>query len=185
MKTYLPKAIACAAVLGLFVSPSAFAKKKPLNLTAFAGKYTGNVTFTPPSGDTSSGTAVVIITVPKNGKSATVSYTATVTSGSGDTSVLPTAITLAANKTLSITDLGVGIAGTNNAHRGTGNWIQQKRSLTLFATNGDINFRGNAAVKDTRKKRNLTLILVSSDADGSNPYTFTTTLTAKLPKPKK
>jgi hypothetical protein len=182
MKTLMPKPLLWAAVASLLLCPSAFAKKKPLNLSAFAGNYTGTVTLVTPS-DSSSGTATVVITVPKNGKTATILYTATTVSSMGDTSVLPTEITLAANKTISVTDLGVGIAGTNNAHPGTGTWSQRKRTLSFFATNGDMNLNGTARAKDARKKRKLTLILVSSDAGGAT--TFTTTLTAKLKKPKK
>ena len=183
MKMFLPKTAILAVAAGLLLCPSAFAKKKPLNLSAFKGNYTGTVTYVTPSGS-QTGTATVLITVPKNGKSATISYTAVVSDGM-DTSVLPTAITLAANKTLTITDLGVGIAGTNNAHRGTGNWSQRKRTFALFATNGDTNFTATGLVKDKKKKRNLSLNLVTVDADGSNPYTFITTLVAKLPKVKK
>jgi uncharacterized lipoprotein NlpE involved in copper resistance len=182
MKTLMAKPLIWAAVASLLLCPSAFAKKKPLNLSAFAGNYTGTVTLVSP-GDSARGTATVVITVPKNGKSATLLYTATIVSSMGDTSILPTEMTLAANKTISVTDLGVGIAGTNNAHPGTGTWSQRKRALSFSATNGDIVLTGTASAKNARKKRKLTLTLVSSDAGGSN--TFTTTLTAKLPKPKK
>ena len=181
MKTLMAKPLVWAAVASLLLCPSAFAKKKPLNLSAFAGNYTGTVTLVSP-GDSSSGTATVVITVPKKGKSATILYTATIFSG-GSTSVLSAEFTLAADKTISTTDLGVGIAGANNAHPGTGTWSQRKRTLSFFATNGDINLNGTASAKDARKKRKLTLILVSSDAGGT--FTFTTTLTAKLKKPKK
>jgi hypothetical protein len=168
-----------AAVAGLFLSPSAFAQK-PLNLSIFTGKYTGAVTLVTP-GDTSSGTATVIIRVPKSGRTATIFYKAIISSGGG-TSVLPTQITFARNKTISVTDLGVGIAGANNAHPGTGTWVQRKRALLFSATNGDINLRGTARARDLNRKRKLTLTLVSSDAGGSN--VFTNTLTAKLPRPK-
>lgn len=184
MKTLIPKSAVLAALLGIFLAPSAFAKKKPLDLTAFAGNYTGTVSLVTPGGN-SSGTATVVIHVPKNGKSATIDYTAVTTSG-GSTTELPTAITLARGGSLSITDLGIGIAGTNNAHRGTGSWSQRKRTLSLQATNGDIDFTATGHLKkDSKKKRKLALTLVTSDADGSNAYVFTTTLTAKLAKTKK
>jgi hypothetical protein len=173
MKTAFAKPLVCAAAASLLLCPSLFAK--PLNLSAFAGKYTGTVNLVTP-GDTSNGTAAVVIKVAKNGKSATIAYKAIVTSE------LPADFTLAKNKSLSTTDLGVGIAGTNNAHPGTGTWLQRKRLLTFSATNGDIDLTGTARVKDVRNKRKLTFILVSSDAGGSN--VFTTTLVAKLPKPK-
>jgi hypothetical protein len=181
MKTLLFKTVAVTTLAGLLLAPSAFAKKKPANLSNFAGKYTGTVTFVSPT-DTFHGTASVLISVAKNGKSATIKYTAIVLNGSGDSVVLPTEITLAKNKSLSITDLGVGIAGTNNAHRGTGAWSQHRLNLLLSATNGDINFSATGRVKDTHKKRKLSLVLVSADAGGAS--TFTTTLTSKLPKPK-
>ncbi|MGH8048846.1 MAG: hypothetical protein ACREKL_16515, partial [Chthoniobacterales bacterium] len=132
----MTKLLVLAMATGLLLCPSAFAKNKHLNLLAFVGKYTGTVTLVTPT-DTQSGTATVIIRVPKNGKSATIAYTAMVFNGS-DTVVLPADFTLSKNKTLSVTDLGIGIAGTNNAHPGTGTWSQRKRTLTLFATNGDM-----------------------------------------------
>jgi hypothetical protein len=167
-----------AAFVGLLLSPSVFAQK-PLNLSIFAGKYTGVVTLATP-GDTSSGSATVIIRVPKNGRTATISYRAAISSG-GSTTVLPTQIALAKNKTIVVTDLGVGIAGTNNAHPGRGIWSQRRHALVFSATNGDIDLRGAVRARDVGRKRKLTLTLVSSDAGGSN--VFTNTLTAKLPRP--
>jgi hypothetical protein len=183
MKTLMPKPLVWLAFASLLLTPSAFAKKKPLTLSVFPGKYTGAVTLVTPGG-TSTGTAVVIITATKAGKSAVIDYTATVSDGM-NTSVLPVTITLARDKTSAVTDLGVGIAGSNNMHPGTGTWSQRKRTLSIFATNGDLNLTGTASAHDNRKKRKLTLILVSSDADGSNAYTFTTTLVGRLPKHKK
>ncbi|HEY8901772.1 MAG TPA: hypothetical protein VIM61_15275 [Chthoniobacterales bacterium] len=179
MKNLLAKPLVCATIATLLCSPAALAKSN--QLFAFAGNYSGLVSLASPGG-TSAGTAVVVIKVPKNGKSAFISYAATIDSG-GSTSVLPADFTLAKNKTMSTTDLGIGIAGTNNAHPGTGNWSQKKRKLTMFATNGDMNLTGIGVVKDSRKKRKLTLTLVSSDAGGSN--VFTTVLSAKKPKVNK
>ena len=181
MKTL--QTVLLAAFASQLLLPAAFAKKPPLTLAAFAGRYTGTVTLRTPS-DTQAGTAAVTITTPKKGRSATIVYSALVFDGT-DNKLLPTQLTLAKDKTLAVTDLGIGIAGTNNAHRGTGAWSQQKHALALSATNGDINFRGSAIAKDAGRKRRLTLTLITSDADGSNPYIFTTTLVAKLPKVKK
>jgi len=178
MKTNLAKHIVLVAVAGLLLSPAAFAQPPKKNLSIFKGNYTGPMTFVSPS-DSATGIATVVIKAPKNGKTATISYSADV-AFSGGNSTLPTEITLARDKTVSVTDLGVGVAGTNNAHRGTGTYSQRKRTLTFTATNGDIVLTGTAIVRDTKKKRKLQLTLVSTDAGGST--TFTNTLRAKLPR---
>lgn len=176
------KTLVWVGVAGLFLCSPAFAKKEPLNLSAFKGKYKGTMTLVGPGGS-SSGTAKVIVKVPRNGKSATIDYAATVSDGMGGSSVLPTVMTLAANKTMSVTDLGVGIAGTNNAKPGTGAWTQRKRKMTFNATNGDMVLLCTAVAKDVRRKRKLKMTLTSTDAGGST--VFTNTLKARLPKPKK
>lgn len=175
------KAVVWVAVAGLFFCPSGFAKN-PFDLLIFKGKYRGTVTLVTP-GTPTSGSAKVTIAVPKKGKSATIDYTASVSDGMGGTTVLPTVVSLAANKTMSTTDLGVGIAGTNNAKPGDGTWTQRKRTVTFNATNGDLVLLGTASVKDAGRKRKLKLTLTSTDVGGSN--IFTTTLTAKVRKPKK
>jgi hypothetical protein len=169
MKT---KPLAWIAVAGLLFSPAAFAQK--FNLSIFAGKYTGTVVQTTPS-ETLNGTARVLIRVPRSGRTATIGYEATING-----SVLPTDMKLAANKAISVTDLGVGIAGTNNAHPGTGRWAQSRKRITFSATNGDILLRGTARVRDIGRKRKLSLVLISSDAGGS--FTYNTTLTARRPR---
>jgi hypothetical protein len=177
MKTLLTKRLVGIAVAGLLMCPAAFAERP--TLLGFKGKYSGTVAFTD-AGGTTPGTAAVVIKVPRNGKSATVSYAATFVSSMGDVSVLPADFVLAKNKTMTVTDLGVGIAGTNNAHPGSGTWSQRRRSFTFFATNGDMTLNGTATVRDTRKKRKLALTLVS--ADGGGTYTFANALRSKLPK---
>ena len=180
MKTNTSKTLVCLVVVGVFLSPVAFAKEER-NISAFKGKYNGTVTVVKPGGGgPESGTATVIIKVPKNGKSAIVGYTATISDGM-NTTVLSTMLALRANKTLSVTDLLVGIAGTNNAKPGAGTWSQRKRKLTFSAADGDAHsLNGTASAKDLRKNRKLTLTLVSSD--GVDSTTFTTTLRAKLPR---
>jgi hypothetical protein len=183
MKITTTKALMCAALVGLFLIPSSFAKKPPLTLVAFKGNYTGAVTLVS-AGSPSTGTATVIFSVPKKGKSATIDYTATFSDGMGGTSVLPAFFTLSSDKTFKTTDLEVGIAGANNAHPGSGTWSQRKRTLTFTATNGDIDLNGTAVLKKDRgRKRQLSITLVSTST--GNAYTFTTTLTARIKKPKK
>lgn len=184
MKTPAKSLVWVALAAILLSSPAAFAKRKPFTLGLFAGNYTGSLTLTAPDGTTSTGAATIHITVPRNGRSAVITYTAT--TGSGDnTSSYQTDLTFAANKTLTTTDLLVGIAGANNAKPGTGTWSQRKRSLLFAATNSDsgIVLTGEGHVRDHKRKRLLTLTLVSNN--NGDLYTFTTTLTARLPKPRK
>jgi hypothetical protein len=181
MKTTTMNVRVWIAVAGLLTSQLATAQES-LNLSAFRGNYKGGVTQAGPgAGNTASGRASVSFKVPQNGTSARVRYTAAISDGMGGTNILPTSMVLTSNQRVSVTDLLVGIAGTNNAKPGTGDWIQRKRSLKIDATNGEgITLRGTAAVKDLRSKRKLTLTLVSSD--GVDTTTFTTQLRARLPR---
>jgi hypothetical protein len=181
MKTPAKSLVWVAVAAALLVTPSAFAKKKPFTLGLFAGNYSGSLTLTAPDGSTSTGTAALHITVPRNGRSAVLTFTAT--TGSGDnTSTYQTDLTLAANKTLTTTDLLVGIAGANNAKPGTGAWSQRKRAILFTATNSDsgIVLTGEGHVRDRKRQRLLTLTLVSNN--NGDAYTFTTSFTARLPK---
>jgi hypothetical protein len=184
MKTPAKSLVWVAVAAALFVTPSAFAKKKPFTLGLFSGNYTGSLTLTAPDGTTTTGPAALHITVPRSGRSAILSYTAT--TGSGDNaSTYQSDFTFAANKTLTTTDLLIGIAGANNAKPGTGAWSQHKRAILFTATNSDsgIVLTGTGNVRDRKRQRLLTLTLVSNN--NGDPYTFTTTFTARLPKPRK
>ncbi|MDH4410133.1 MAG: hypothetical protein QE273_11005 [Verrucomicrobiales bacterium] len=169
------------AMAGLLTGQLATAQES-LNLSAFKGKYKGAVSQVGPgAGNTASGLASVGFKVPQSGTSARIRYTAAFSDDMGDTNVLPTSMDLTSNQRVSVTDLLVGIAGTNNAKPGTGDWIQRKRILKIDATNGEgITLRGTAVVKDLRNKRKLTLTLVSDD--GVDTRTFTTRLRARLPR---
>jgi hypothetical protein len=184
MKTPAKSLVWVALAAALLVTPSAFAKKKPLTLAIFKGNYSGSLILTAPDGSTSTGAASLQFTVPRNGRSAALSYAATTDTGGG-TSTYQSDFTLATNKTLTTTDLLVGIAGANNAKPGTGTWSQRKRILSFTATNSDsgIVLTGTGTVRDRKRKRLLTLTLASNN--NGDIYTFTTTLTAKLPKPRK
>ncbi len=174
------RALLGVAVAVCFLVPAAFAQKKPLDLSALKGRYSGTVSVEGPGG-LSSGTAAVIIKVPKRGKTATFDYLATVSDGMGGSSELPSLFTLEANKTVLVTDLGVGIAGANNAKPGAGTWSQRKRTLSFSATNGDIVLVCTATAKNVgKRKRKLTMMLNSTDAGGSTVYSAS--LRAKLPK---
>lgn len=153
-----------------------------LNLTAFKGNYKGTVLQTGPSmGNTASGRATVGFKVPRSGTSAKVSYVAAMPDGMGGTNLLPTAMTLKSKNRLDVTDLLVGIAGTNNAKPGSGDWLQRKRTLKIDATNGEgITLTCKAVARDLRNKRKMSLILVSND--GVDTTTFATTLKARLPR---
>ncbi|HVE15545.1 MAG TPA: hypothetical protein VNB29_02355 [Chthoniobacterales bacterium] len=176
-----PTKIILSVVAGLTVSSSAFAKKQPVDFSVFKGVYNGTVTLTQP-GETDSGTATVVINSPKNGLSATISYVATLPIGDG---TFPTAITLGKDKSVFVTDIGVGILGTNNAHKASGStYLERKGKLSFFVTNGDTNFTCIASVKDHGRKRVLSLTFVSADAMTGEGLTFTTSATAKAPRQK-
>lgn len=184
MKTSAKFFVRVALAALLVATPSAFAQKKPFTLGLFAGNYTGSLTLTAPDGTTTTGTAALHITVPRSGRSAALTYTAT--TGSGDsTSTYQSDFTLAANKTLTTTDLLIGIAGANNAKPGTGTWSQHKRAILFTATDSDsgIVLTGTGSVRDRKRQRLLTLTLVSNN--NGDAYTFTTTFKARLPKPLK
>lgn len=179
MKTTTKKVLMGIAVAGLFFS-SAVSAQKTLNLSAFKGKYTGNVTLRDPEGSLTEGRATVAFTVQKKGKAAKINYRATFPDGMGGSNVLPTVMTLSPNKRVSVTDLLVGIAGTNNAKGGKGDWRQRRRTLTFTATNGEgISLQCRATAKDIGKRRELVLKLTSTDPGGS--YVFTSRLRSKLP----
>ena len=162
------------AVAGVFLSPFTLVAA-PLNLSVFKGNYTGPMTLKAPGDPVQNGRATAVFVVPQSGANGTIRYRATV-DGSG----FPTVITLAANKRASVTDLLVGIAGTNNAKPGRGPWSQRQRVLNITANNGEgISLRGTAVVRDFSNHRELTLTLVSTDPGGS--YRFSNTLRSRLP----
>ena len=177
MKTNRREILIGIAVACLF--SASFASAAPLDLSPFKGKYNGTVTQVGPGG-TQTGTAVVQFKVPPSGTSAVIDYTATVSDGM-NTTVLPTSLAIAKNKSVAVTDLLVGIAGTNNAKPGTGRASKGRRKMTINASNGEgISLSVSAVAKDLRNKRKLTLILISDD--GVDPTTFTTILKARLPR---
>ncbi len=179
MKTKTTRVQLWIAVASLFLSPFALAKEK-LDLSVFKGRYKGTVTEAGPGG-TTKGKATVIIAVPRHGRSGRINYRATLSDGGGGTVNRHTAIALAANKTVAVSDLLVGIAGENNAKRGNGRWSQRQRILKFNTTNGEgTTLRGTGAARDFRNTRKLILTLVSSD--GVNTTQFRTTLRAKLPR---
>jgi len=181
MKTNKTIVLMWLAIAGL-LSGSFSSAQETFNLSAFKGAYRGTVTQAGPGmGDTASGTASVNIKVPNSGKSAGIDYAATISDGMGGSSLLPTALVLTSSKRASVTDLLVGIAGTNNAKPGDGRWSQRKRTLKIAATNGEgTTLRGTAVAKDLRNKRRLSLTLVSDD--GVDSTTFTTRLQTRLPR---
>jgi hypothetical protein len=173
MKT--TKSLILALVAGLLFSPAAFARKKPVDLSDFAGIYQGTVTLTQ-QGESLNGTANVTIQVPKKGTSATILYTTQIAG-----TPFPTTVSLAGNKTASVSDAGVGLAGVNNTHPGSGTFSVHKGKLTFFVTNSNSSLTCTAKVRDVGKKRKLQLNFVFQQID---PYFFSTTLTAKAPKGK-
>lgn len=180
MKTTKIKTLLWITVAGVSLTPAAFTQDSSKYL-AYKGKFTGSATMTgPEEDDSSSGTATAKIKVPRNGTSATLNYTATLSDGM-NTSVLPTVVTFSKNGKVFVSDLLVGIAGTNNAKPGTGNSSAGRRSLKFDADNGDgITLRGTAVFKDLRNKRKLTLTLVSDDGVGTR--IFKSSLRARLPR---
>jgi len=174
MKTITKKVRVWSAVAGLFLTPFALTAA-PLNLSVFKGNYTGTMSYTQPGDPAQNSTATVVIGVPQSGKTARINYRANIGGNA-----FPTVISLAANKRASVTDLLVGIAGTNNAKPGTGPWSQNQRTLRFTATNGEgISLRGTGVVKDFSNRRELTLTLISTDPGGS--YRFEARLRSRLP----
>jgi hypothetical protein len=181
MKTTNLTKIAFVVLACVTVSSSAFAKKQPVDFSVFKGNYNGTVTLTQ-AGESVGGTASVLISAPKNGLSAMITYAATLPIGGG---LFPTAITLGKDKSIFVTDIGVGILGTNNAHKASGSPYSERRGkLSFFVTNGSTNFNCSAVVRDHGKKRVLSITFVSVDAQGGAPIVFTTSATAKAPKKK-
>ncbi len=167
------------AVAGLLFTPLASAQGT-LNLSAFKGKYKGNVSLRDPEGFVTEGRATVAFTVQKKGRAAKINYRATFPDGMGGSDAMPTVLTLSSGKRVSATDLLVGIAGTNNAKRGKGDWRQRRRTLTFAATNGEgISLHCRARAKDIGRRRELVLKLTSTDPGGS--YVFTNKLRSKRP----
>lgn len=152
------------------------------DLTVFKGNFKGTVVQTGPAmGNSATGLATVNFKVPRSGTSARVVYTAAMSDGMGGTNILPTAMTLNSRNRVDVTDLLVGIAGTNNAKPGSGDWLQRKRTLKIDATNGEgITLRGTAVTRDLRNQRKMTLTLVSND--GVDTTTFLSILKARLPR---
>lgn len=176
MKTSITVVVTTIAVAWIS-GATAFAAES-LDLSVFKGRYTGPATLSGPAGNRS-GRAFVNLPVPASGKSARVGYRAAFSDGFG-TDVFPTQFILSANKRVSVSDLLVGIAGTNNAKPGEGRWVQRGRTLRFKADNGEgISLRANASVRDRSNRRVLVLTLVSNDGGGAN--TFRANLRSRLP----
>lgn len=179
MKTTTRQILIGLALAGSLSGPLAPAQGA-LNLSAFKGNYRGTMSLRDPDGAVSRGRATLALAVPRSGKSARLRYRATIPDGEGGSDAFPTAMILSANKRASVTDLLVGIAGTNNAKPGRGRWSQRQRTLRINASNGEgISLRGIATVRDIGKRRTLNLKLTSTDPGGS--YLFSNRLVSRVP----
>jgi hypothetical protein len=179
MNGTLLKSCALFASLLLAASP-AFAKKKPVDLSAFKGNYSGTLVLT--QGPlTAAGTSSVSLAPAKNGKTATLTFQGAVTTGD---STLPvsTSIVLKTNGTSSTSNILIGIAGisipaTGTAHLGKDNFTF---AFSIDYSGTPISLSGTGTVKDAGKKRHLTLNLNLAISDTG--IAFNSVLTAKAPK---
>ena len=173
MKTLTARSVVCATITALLLSATAYAKKPKPTFRLYVGKYSGAVAVAGPGG-TSQGTVQVIITAAKNGKTGILSYAALVNG-----MPLPTVIKMTKRSAV-VSDLGVGIAGSNNQHPGAGPLTLRTKRLNFFATDTTNALTGSARVRNTKKKRKLTLALTSFD--GANNTIYFSKLKSKLPK---
>lgn len=173
MKTTIARVTICAALLGLSLSTGT-ATAADTNLSIFAGKFKGNLVLTLPDGTVLKAKSKNKVKGPASGISTKMSYSARVGG-----LLQQTEISFNKDGTVFVTDLGVGIAGANNAHPGDGTYTQSGKRITFSATNGDLTLSGKVRVRDVGAKRLMKMNLVSSDVDGS--YVYKNKLKAKLP----
>jgi hypothetical protein len=117
----------------------------------------------------------------KKGKTATLSYSGVIFTP--DAIPISTVITLGANGKCSVSSTLLGL-GTGVAIPSTGTIHFSKHGFNFVASEAvmgtSVQLSGNGVVRDTGKKRTLTLTLVV--VAGSDVINFNNTLTAKAPK---
>jgi hypothetical protein len=179
MLSNLAKSFSVFASLLLITSP-AFAKGKPVDLSAFKGNYSGTL-FATEGPSTASGNVTLSVNPAKSGKTVTLNYQGFFSTGS-TTMPISCSITLTAKGTSSVSSVLLGIGGVALPATGTAHF--GKRNFTFAAATSfsgtTYQLSGTGTVKDAGKKRNLSLNLVL--LAGSETVTFSNTLTAKAPK---
>ena len=182
MKTFFRLTIAALTVLGISTSAQA-AKKKPADLSDFRGNYAGTISFVL-SGTVYTGTASVAVTVPKNGRSATITASGALVLGG----MLPFSdtFTLARSGAYGNANILLGLEGPGTPEVGT--YVARQRVISYqaaFSTGmSSGTTSGKITIRRSGKKQKLTFtnILVPT---GQNPTSFTLEVSRKLKKSEK
>jgi hypothetical protein len=173
------KKLAAFLVLAAFLAQPAFAAKAKKTFLPFKGSYSGTA-FTSFSGSPGTATANAVISVPKNGKTATITLSGFMTF-SGSTIPLAGTIVLA-NGSASVSNQSLGL-GSPTQYPGIGSYvINSPKKFTFTSAGSSLAVNGTVSVKPNGKKKQTLTITFLMTAFGS-PYNFIFTLKGKAPKP--
>jgi hypothetical protein len=186
MKFTNGKQCAMALAMAVCMLGTAEAKKKPADLSAFAGTYAAQPTTIVYAGTPYSASASVIVKVPKSGKTASISISGTISSGG--ISVPFSNTFFLSHGTISIQDVlylvGGSPTGGASGHYSlnrTGNQISYN---VVFAPAPGIPMGGTMSVVPQGKKKKRITVGFEINSGGTI-YSFPVVGLAKVPKPKK
>ncbi|HVE17295.1 MAG TPA: hypothetical protein VNB29_11200 [Chthoniobacterales bacterium] len=183
----LVRLVVIALAMGGVSMPVHAAGKKPVDFSEMGGKYTGTGTAAL-SGSTVLNIvgASIVVTVPKNGRSAVVSFTGMLTDGNAFLPIHNT-FTFAKNKSFVLGELLYGLSGSGYSSTGSYSGTKALSFTSRFdlgGTTGSSN--GSLVIKPAGKKHRKLTFYNTVQADGQPvAYIFTFTATAKVKPPKK
>ena len=178
MIKYLASGFALVAVL-LTAQPASAAPKK--SFSAFKGTYTGSATLST-SGSFGTGNVTATISVPKNGRSASVAISGVLVVNGSQAYPLVSTISLK-NGAASLSDVVLGL-GSGTVYPGAGSYtLNSPKAVSFTAVNATNGFLLNGTAKlsaQGKKKQKITFSLVLST--GSSPLFITFDVKGKAPK---
>jgi hypothetical protein len=181
MTSTLLRSSALLIALLMATSP-AFAKKKPIDLSAFTGSYSGTLSATEDSTSVT-GNVMLSLTSTKKGETALLIYRGSFT---GDFGTVPVSASITLNKsgTSSVSNVQLGLGDMTLPGTGTAHFSRSKFNFTASTViSGDTyKLSGKGTVKDAGKKRKL--ILTFQMNIPSEAISFNNKLTARIPKKK-
>jgi hypothetical protein len=174
------KSLSVFASLLLMAAAPAFAKKKPIDVTAFTGSYSGTLSATE-DGTSVTGDVTLDLTSAQKGKTALLLYRGSFKGDFGNVPV-SASITLNTSGTSSVSNVQLGLGDMTLPGTGTAHFSRSKFNFTASTVvSGDTyKLSGQGSVKDNGKKRKLTLNF-QMNIPAEN-ITLDNKLTARIPK---
>jgi hypothetical protein len=161
---------------------TAEAKKKKPDFSEFKGKYSAQATTIIFNNTPYPATGSVSISVPKNGASATITVSGSLTAA-GQVYPLSNTFTIT-RTTASVADIAFFVTGPSAAASGTATLNSRGTVITynvVIASSPTIPITGTVTVKPLDKKKKTISLLLQFNASG-NIYSFPFTGTAKVSK---